>query len=198
MADWTNSLALKNSREPGVAPPTGLPKLANGPPLLGQGRIIRGFLVWIWPFLTCKILLSSGMSSSFLDLCTAVIYDGPLWIFSKEFIGSTLPTPAWISLGGMEYKEQLGLTSETLPSLTIMFNAICYYGKVWKQEEKGMKEDKMVGQCHRSDQHEFDPTPRGSGRQESLAWSGPWGHEESDTTEQQQISQIAKNGYELF
>ena len=42
----------------------------------------------------------------------------------------------------------------------------------------------MVGQCHRSDQHEFDLTPGGSGRQEGLACSGPWGHEESDTTKQ--------------
>ena len=40
----------------------------------------------------------------------------------------------------------------------------------------------MVGQCHQSDQHEFDPTPGGSGRQEGLACSGPWGPEESDTT----------------
>ena len=30
-------------------------------------------------------------------------------------------------------------------------------------------------------QHEFDPTPGGSGRQEGVACSGPWGHEESDT-----------------
>ena len=28
----------------------------------------------------------------------------------------------------------------------------------------------------------FDLTPGGSGRQEGLACSGPWGHEESDTT----------------
>ena len=43
-------------------------------------------------------------------------------------------------------------------------------------------EDEMVGQCCRSYQHEFDPTPGGSGRQEGLACSGPWGHEESDMT----------------
>ena len=42
--------------------------------------------------------------------------------------------------------------------------------------------DKMVGQCHRSNQHEFDPTHGGSGRPEGLACSGPWGHEESVTT----------------
>ena len=40
----------------------------------------------------------------------------------------------------------------------------------------------MVGQCHQSNQHESGPTPGGSGRQEGLACSGPWGHEESDTT----------------
>ena len=37
-------------------------------------------------------------------------------------------------------------------------------GKVWRQEEKGTTEDEMVGQCHWSNQHEFDPTPGGSGR----------------------------------
>ena len=44
-----------------------------------------------------------------------------------------------------------------------------------------MTEDEMVGQCFQSYQHEFDPTPGGSGRQ-AVVCSGPWGHEESDTT----------------
>ena len=55
-------------------------------------------------------------------------------------------------------------------------------GKVWRQEEKGTTKDEMTGQGHRSDQHEFDPTLGGSGRQEGLACSGPLGHKESDTT----------------
>ena len=56
-------------------------------------------------------------------------------------------------------------------------------GKVDKrQEEEGTTEDEMVGQCHQRYQHKFDPTPGGSGSQEGLACSGPWGHEESDTT----------------
>ncbi|CAI5791531.1 Hypothetical predicted protein [Podarcis lilfordi] len=46
----------------------------------------------------------------------------------------------------------------------------------------------MVGQRSRSYQHEFDQTGGGSGRQECLACSGPGGHEESDTTKQQQLS----------
>ena len=40
----------------------------------------------------------------------------------------------------------------------------------------------MAGQGHRSDQNEFDHTVGGSGRQEGLACSGPWGREESDMT----------------
>ena len=55
-----------------------------------------------------------------------------------------------------------------------------YVGKVLGQEEKETTE--MVGQCHRSYQHQFDPTPGGSERQEALVCSGPWGHEELDTT----------------
>ena len=54
--------------------------------------------------------------------------------------------------------------------------------KVRRQEEKGTTEDEMVGQCHRSDHHEFDPILGGSGRQEGLQCSGPWGHKESDMT----------------
>ena len=54
--------------------------------------------------------------------------------------------------------------------------------KVWRQEEKRTTEDKMVGQCHRSYQHEVDLTPGGSGRQKGLVCSGLWGHEESNTT----------------
>ena len=45
-----------------------------------------------------------------------------------------------------------------------------------------MTEDEMDGQGHRSNQHDFDQTPGGSGRQEGLACSGPWGQKESDTT----------------
>ena len=47
-----------------------------------------------------------------------------------------------------------------------------------------MAEDEMAGQCHRSYQHESDTSSGGSGRQGGLAYSGPWGHEESDTIKQ--------------
>ena len=42
----------------------------------------------------------------------------------------------------------------------------------------------MVGWYHRLDGHEFKQAPRESERQESLACCSPWGHKESDVTEQ--------------
>ena len=61
-------------------------------------------------------------------------------------------------------------------------------GKVRRQEKNGTTEGEMVGQCHGIYQHEFDPAPGGSGRQEGLVCSGPWGHEESDMTKRQQTT----------
>ena len=42
-------------------------------------------------------------------------------------------------------------------------------GKDWRQEEKGMTEDEMVGWHRRLDGHEFEQTPGDSERQGSLA-----------------------------
>ena len=45
-------------------------------------------------------------------------------------------------------------------------------GKDWRQEEKGMTEDKMVGWHHLLDGHEFEQAPGDSEEQGSLAWTG--------------------------
>ena len=37
-------------------------------------------------------------------------------------------------------------------------------GKCEGKRRQRTTEDEMAGQCHRGDQHEFDPTPGGSGR----------------------------------
>ena len=50
--------------------------------------------------------------------------------------------------------------------------------KDWRQEEKGMAEDEMVGWHHRLNGHEFKQTPRDNG-QGSLACCRPWGHKVS-------------------
>ena len=55
-------------------------------------------------------------------------------------------------------------------------------GEDWRQEEKGMTEDEMVGWHHWLDGHEFEQTPGDGERQGSLACCSPWGCEESDTT----------------
>ena len=47
-----------------------------------------------------------------------------------------------------------------------------------------MTEDKMVGWHHRHNGHEFEQAPGDGEGQEGLACCSPWGHKESDTTEQ--------------
>ena len=56
-------------------------------------------------------------------------------------------------------------------------------GKDWRQEEKGMTEDEMVGWHHWLDEHEFKQTLRVGNGQGNLACCSPWDHKESDTTE---------------
>ena len=55
--------------------------------------------------------------------------------------------------------------------------------KDWRQEEKGMTEDEMVGWHRRLNGHEFEKILGGGEGQESLACCCPWGHKELDTTE---------------
>ena len=47
-----------------------------------------------------------------------------------------------------------------------------------------MTEDEMVGQHHRLDGHEFEQALGGGEGQGRLACCNPWGHKESDMTEQ--------------
>ena len=56
-------------------------------------------------------------------------------------------------------------------------------GKDWKQEEKRMTEDEMVGWHHWLDGHEFEQAPGVGDGQGSLACCSPWGYNKSDTTE---------------
>ena len=55
--------------------------------------------------------------------------------------------------------------------------------KYWKQEEKGMTEDEMVGWHHWLDGHESEWTPGVGDGQGGLACCNSWGRKESDTTE---------------
>ena len=57
-------------------------------------------------------------------------------------------------------------------------------GKDWRQEEKGMTEDEMVGWHHRLDGHEFEQALGVGAGQGGLVCCSPWGLKELDTTEQ--------------
>ena len=56
-------------------------------------------------------------------------------------------------------------------------------GKDWRQEEKGMTKDEMVGWHHRLNRHEFEQAPGVGDGQGSLACCSPWSCKELDTTE---------------
>ena len=56
-------------------------------------------------------------------------------------------------------------------------------GQDWRQEEKGTREDEMVGWHHRLDGHEFEQAPGVGDGQGGLACCSPWGHKELDLTE---------------
>ena len=55
--------------------------------------------------------------------------------------------------------------------------------KDWRQEEKGITEDEMVGWHHQLDGHEFEQAPGIGDGQGRLACCSSWGRKESDTTE---------------
>ena len=56
-------------------------------------------------------------------------------------------------------------------------------GRDWRQEEKGMTEDEMVGWHHWLNGHEFEQAPGDGKGQGSLACCSPWGCKELNTTE---------------
>ena len=57
-------------------------------------------------------------------------------------------------------------------------------GKDWRQEEKGMTEDKMVGWHQQLKGNKFEQALGDGEGQENLECCSQWGHKESDVTEQ--------------
>ena len=55
--------------------------------------------------------------------------------------------------------------------------------KDWRQEEKGMTEDEMVGWHHQLNGHELEQAPGVGDGQGGLVCCRPWGRKQSDTTE---------------
>ena len=65
--------------------------------------------------------------------------------------------------------------------------------KDWRQEEKGMTEDEMVGWHHRHNGHGFGWTPGVGDGQGGLACCGSWARKESDTTERLKWTELNPN-----
>ena len=63
-------------------------------------------------------------------------------------------------------------------------------GKDWRQEEKGMREDEMLGWHHWLDGDEFEQEMAVGDGQGSLVCCIPWCHKELDTAEQQNWTEL--------
>ena len=95
---------------------------------------------------------------------------------------STKGNQSWIFIGRIDAEAETPVLWPTdVKNLLIRKHAIT--GKDWRQEEKSMTEDEMVGWHHWLNGHEFEQAPGDHEGQGSLACCSPWGHKESDMTE---------------
>ena len=65
-------------------------------------------------------------------------------------------------------------------------------GKDWRWEEKGMREDEMVGWHHWLEGHEFEQAPGVGDGQGSLAYCSSWGYKELDMTERLNLTELRR------
>ena len=63
----------------------------------------------------------------------------------------------------------------------------------WERLKTGGKGDEMVGWHHQLDGHEFEQPPGVGEGQGNLVSCSPWGHKESDTTEQLNRTEVYEN-----
>ena len=63
-------------------------------------------------------------------------------------------------------------------------------GKHWRQEDKGMTEDEMVGWYHWLDGHKFEQTLGAGDGQGSLVCCSLWGHKDLEMTEEWVVPQL--------
>ena len=112
------------------------------------------------------------------------------WCFSTVVLEKTLESPldckeiqpihskgnqSWIFIGRTDVEaETLILWPPDGKSWLIWTDPDA--GKDWRQEEKGMTEDEMVGWHHWLDGREFEQAPEVGDGQGSLGSCSPWGH----------------------
>ena len=121
------------------------------------------------------------------------------WCFQTVALKKTLESPSvckeikpvnpkenqpWIFIGRTDAEaeaEALILWPPSAKSQLIGQNPDA--GKDWRQEEKGMTEDELVGWHHQLNGHESEWSLGGSEGQGSLECCSPWSHKEPDMTE---------------
>ena len=89
----------------------------------------------------------------------------------------------------LQYFGHLMWRADSLEKTLMLSNA---------QEKKGATEDETVGWHHQLNGHEFEQTAWDSEEQGSLACCSPWGHKESDTTEQLNDNKQNRILYKFF
>ena len=90
-------------------------------------------------------------------------------------------TQSWIFIGWTEAKVETPILWQP-DAKNWLIGKYPDVGKDWRQEEKGITEDEMVGWHLWLDRHEFEQTPGVGDGQGGLACCSPWGHKELDTT----------------
>ena len=152
---------------------------------------------WKCP-LVCPSSVGSQDPEENVSLVIRVLTSVLNWCFGTVMLEKTLESPLdckeikpinpkrnqlWILNGRTDAESEAPvLWSPDAQSLLIKRDPDV--GKDWRQEEKGKREDQMVGWHHWLNGHEFDQTLGDGEGQESLVCCSPRGHKESDTTEQ--------------
>ena len=119
------------------------------------------------------------------------------WYFRTVVLEKTLESPLdckeikpvhlkgnqpWIPIGGTDAKAEAAILWPP-DAKNWLIGKDPDSGKDWRQEEKGMIEDLVVGWNHRLNGHKFEQAPGDGEGQGSQACYSPWGCKELDTTE---------------
>ena len=89
---------------------------------------------------------------------------------------------SWISIGGTDAEVEAAILWPP-DTKNWLIGKDLDFGKDWRQEEKGMTEDEMVGWNHWLNGHRFEQAPGDGERQGSRVCCSPRGCKELDTTE---------------
>ena len=88
----------------------------------------------------------------------------------------------WIFIGRTDAEAEAPITLAT-DAKSRLIGKDSDAGKDWRQEEKGMTEDELIGWHHQLNGYGFEQTPGHGEGQGSLACFSPWGQKESGTIE---------------